>query len=174
MKEVIDVVDAHGNILEKLDRVSIHKKGLLHKLVQVMVFDPDGRLFVQQRALSKDRFAGYWEGSLSGHVQSGESFTQAAERELHEELGVCVSRKSLKKLVRFGFHKEDERVLVMLFVVKDYKAKLKLDKNEIKKGEFWTVKKLELELKGKKLFHPVFLKAWEEFKKSKEGTKDFI
>ncbi len=174
MKEVVDVVDAHDEIVGKAERDDVHDKGKLHRLVHVMLFDSDGRLFVQQRALSKDRYPGYWEGSLSGHVISGETAEEAAERELHEELGVCVTLKHLKKIIRFGLHEEDERVLTTLFVVKDFKGELRIDEEEVKTGEFWSMKKLESELKGKKLFHPVFKKALEELKAMKEPVVEFV
>jgi isopentenyl-diphosphate delta-isomerase type 1 len=174
MKEEIDLVDAHDNITGKADRAEAHKKGLLHRVVQVMLFDSDGRLFIQQRALSKDRFPGFWEGSLSGHVKADESYKAAAERELHEELGVCITPKHLKEILEFGLHEEDERVLAKLYIIKDFKSEWKLDEEEVKQGEFWTMKKLQSELKGKKLFHPLFLKALEELRAMKESLVEFV
>ena len=174
MKEAVDIVDAHDEIVGKADRTEAHKKGLLHRGVQVMLFDPDGRLFVQQRSLSKDMFPGYWEGSLSGHVKSGEAYKETAERELHEELGVCVTPKHLQEILHFGIHDDNERMLVALYVVKDYKGDITIDDEEVKSGEFWTIKKLETEMKGKKLFHPCFIKAFEDFKALKVNPKEFV
>lgn len=174
MKEEVDVVDAHSNVVGKAQRDDVHKKGLLHRVVQVMLFDADGRLFVQQRSASKDLFPGCLEGSLSGHVLSGESFRDAAERELHEELGVCVSPRHLKEILLFGLHEiEEERVLCNLFAIRDYKGEIKLDSEEVKSGDFWTMKKLASEMK-KRPFHPLFLKALAEFKAMGERTKDFL
>lgn len=173
MAEQLDIVDAHDDIIGKSSRVEAHRKGLLHRIAYVMLFDPDGRIFMQKRSSSKETYPGCWEGSLSGHVLSGETYKEAAERELHEELGACVSRKHLKNVIEFGFHGEEERALVTLFLVKDFKERIVLDEEEVSKGEFWTVKKLESELKKSK-FHPVFLKAWEELKTSKENVKEFI
>lgn len=173
MAEQLDIVDAHDDIVGKASRVEAHKKGLLHRIAYVMLFDPDGRIFMQKRSASKETYANCWEGSLSGHLLSGETYKEAAERELHEELGACVSRKHLKNIVEFGFNGEEERALVTLFLVKDFKENIELDEEEVSKGEFWTVKKLESEFKTKK-FHPVFLKAWEELKTSKENVKEFI
>ncbi|MEM3154873.1 MAG: NUDIX domain-containing protein [Candidatus Woesearchaeota archaeon] len=175
MKEEIDIVDAHDEIVGKADRSEAHKKGLLHRVVHVMVFDPDGRLFLQQRALSKDCYPGFWEGSLSGHVKSGETFKEAAERELHEELGVCAAPKRVKEVIKFGLHEAGERVLAELYALKDFKGEMTLDSEEVKFGEFWTMKKLEAEIKvGKKMFHPLFLKALNEFKAMKETAKEYL
>jgi isopentenyl-diphosphate delta-isomerase type 1 len=174
MKEDVDIVDAHDEVVGKADRAEAHRKGLLHRVIHVMVFDSDGRLFVQQRALTKDMYPGHWEGSLSGHVKSKEQFKDAAERELHEELGICVKRGHLKEVLEFGLHEEKERVLVKLYVVKDFKGEWKLDKEEVKEGDFWAVKKVEAELKGRKLFHPLFRKAFAELKAMKEPVVEFV
>jgi 8-oxo-dGTP pyrophosphatase MutT (NUDIX family) len=137
--EEVDVVDAHDNVVGKAKREEAHRKGLLHRVVFVMLFDADGRLYVQQRSLKKDLYPGFFEGSLSGHVLSGESFQEAAERELHEELGVCVSPRHLKDVVLFGFHDDEERVLVRLFAVKDFKLGIEPDtEGEVKSGKFPT------------------------------------
>lgn len=172
--EEVDIVDAHDNVIKKADRSVAHKNGLLHRVVHVMVFDPDGRLFMQQRALSKDVYPGHWEGSLSGHVLSGETPKQAAERELHEELGVCLTPKHFKKVLTFGLHADKERVLSTLYAVKDFKGDIKLDEEEIKQGEFWSLKKVEAELKGRKLFHPLFKKAFDDFKAMGEKAKEWL
>ena len=175
MKEEIDIIDAHDEIVGKSTRAEAHKKKLLHRNVYVMLFDPDGRLFMQKRASAKEFYANCWEGSLSGHVQSGETYKEAAERELFEELGVCVPPKMMKNIIEFGFHDENERVLITLFAVKDYKGEIQLDDEEVAAGEFWTIKKLEAEmLKGKELIHPAFRKAWDELKASKEKLQEFV
>ncbi len=173
MKEELDIVDAHDNLISKADRAVAHKKGLLHRVVQVMLFNPEGELFVQQRSLYKDMYPGHWEGSLSGHVMAGESYKEAAERELHEELGVCTGH--LKEVLEFGLHGDEERVLAKLYVVKDFKGDVKPDLEEVKTGDFWSLKKLESELKHNKLlFHPLFKKALEELKAMKEPVVEFV
>jgi len=166
MKEVLDIVDAHDNIVGKADRAEAHKKGLLHRGVQVFVFNSKGEIYIQQRSLNKDCFPGFWEASLSGHVQSGESCHEAAERELHEELGICVAPKQIKEIIKFGEHHDDDRLLMTLYVVKDFKGDVLRDEEEVKFGEFVSVKKLEAEMKKKeKFFHPSFLHAWKLYKK---------
>jgi len=174
MKEELDVVDAHDEIVGKASRDEVHKKGLLHRIVFVFLFDPEGRLYMQKRVASKDMYPNCWEGSLSGHVLSGETYKETAERELHEELGACVSGRHLREIIRFGNHDGNERVLVTLFAVKDFKEDITIDNEEVEKGEFWTVKKLEAELKKSANINPGFRKAWEEFKSLKEKTQEFV
>ena len=71
-----------------------HKRGEkitdgYHLTVHILLFDASGeRLLIQQRAACKDTFAGKWDITAAGSVQSGESSSLGAHRELLEELGI--------------------------------------------------------------------------------------
>jgi len=63
-----------------------HTKRLLHRVAAVLVFSEDGRLYVQVRnepGFRRDHTA-------AGHVDPGESYEQAAMREMEEEIGLQV------------------------------------------------------------------------------------
>ena len=172
MKE-IEIVDAHGEIVGSSTLKEAHSKGLLHRVAFVMLFDVDGRLFVQKRSPKSDLFPGMHEGSLTGHVEKGETIHYAASRELLEELGVVA--KGLKEVCSFGLHNKVERVLVSVFVMKDYKGKITLNKEEVYSGDFWPIEYLKSELKNNpSAFHPFFVRAWKEFCKFEDTTKEFV
>ena len=63
-------------------------------LVHACVFDSDGRMLIQQRQITKDRYPGCWDVSAGGFVSAGEESTQAVSRELSEELGLSVPESS--------------------------------------------------------------------------------
>jgi isopentenyldiphosphate isomerase len=56
--------------------------------VHVLIFNPQGEVFLQQRSLAKDLAPGLWDSSCSGHVDAGEDYDHSARRELGEELGL--------------------------------------------------------------------------------------
>ncbi|WP_295579727.1 NUDIX domain-containing protein [uncultured Oscillibacter sp.] len=56
-------------------------------VVHVCVFDRRGRLLIQQRAPGKRIWPGYWDVSVGGGVDAGETSRRGAEREFLEELG---------------------------------------------------------------------------------------
>lgn len=86
--EVLEIVDDNCRVIGRELRGEIHKRGLLHKAVYVWVFDPSGRLLLQQRSWDKKIGPGQWDLSAAEHLSPGESFHQAAERGLQEELGI--------------------------------------------------------------------------------------
>lgn len=60
-----------------------HQNGLLHSISVVYVFDSKNRLIVQKRSNT-----GQWDHSAAGHLNLGETYKNAAQRELIEELGI--------------------------------------------------------------------------------------
>ena len=73
-------------------RSEVHRLGLLHRAVHVLVFNSRGEIFLQKRSMTKDREPGKWDSSSSGHVDSGEDYDACAVRELREEIGLIVPK----------------------------------------------------------------------------------
>jgi isopentenyldiphosphate isomerase len=87
-EEIFDVVNEADTVVGQATRVEVHRRGLLHRAIHVLVFNPKGEVFLQKRSLRKDRHAGLWDSSASGHVDSGEDYDHCALRELNEEIGL--------------------------------------------------------------------------------------
>ena len=86
--EVLDLVDENDTVIGHANRRDIHRLGLRHRAVHILVFDMDDHLLLQKRALHKDINPGLWDTSAAGHVEMGESYDDAARRELLEELDI--------------------------------------------------------------------------------------
>lgn len=86
--ELLDVVNERDEVIGTERRSVIHALGLFHRAVHVLVFDPQGRVFLQLRAPWKDRHPNVWDSSASGHVDAAEGYDAAARRELAEELQI--------------------------------------------------------------------------------------
>lgn len=175
MTELLDIVNEHDELIGKASRKEVHDKNLLHRGVVVVVFDSDGKIFVQLRSIEKDRFPDCFEASMSGHVLSGELPSHAAVRELREELGINTTPSKLEEVVKFGINEHGERMWVTLFALKDFKGEIKLDEAEVVKGEFWPMSKInkEFESKNAKL-HPLFERVIAFLKDFKVSRRDFI
>jgi isopentenyl-diphosphate delta-isomerase type 1 len=87
-EEIFDVVDAHDQVIGQAPRSEVHAKGLSHRAVHIFVFNTQGKLLLQKRSPTKDEFPSRYTSSASGHLHSGESYREAACRELAEELGL--------------------------------------------------------------------------------------
>ena len=87
-EEIFDVVNARDEVIGRNTRAEVHRLGLMHRAVHVLVFNAAGRVFLQKRSMLKDRQPGLWDSSSSGHVDSGEDYDACAVREMREEIGL--------------------------------------------------------------------------------------
>jgi len=87
-EEILEVFDRHNRMVGQASRGSIHRLGLRHRSVGILVFDAAGQLYLQLRQGHKDCYPRHWDTSAAGHVSPGESYPAAAARELAEELGI--------------------------------------------------------------------------------------
>lgn len=86
-EEMFDVVNERDEVIDCRPRSEVHRLGLRHRAVHVLVFNEQGAVFLQKRSRSKDTFPGAWDSSAAGHLTVGETYDAAAVRELQEELG---------------------------------------------------------------------------------------
>ena len=91
-KKVV-VVDENDNVIGAEYMFDAIEKKMLRKVSRVFVFDQQGKILVQRRSASVVRPL-LLDQSVGGHVDEGETYYEAAERELMEELGLKV--KSIK------------------------------------------------------------------------------
>lgn len=81
--EQIDIVDENNNVIGTTDATTAHAQKLTHRIVGVFVFDEDENLYVQ----TGNKY-GKYDLSVGGHVRKGESYEEAAQREMLEEIGL--------------------------------------------------------------------------------------
>jgi len=80
-------VDDSDNIVGIMPIEEIIEKGLNRRASRVYVFDQSGKILIQKRSQYVMKPLKF-DLSMGGHVEVGESYLEAAERELFEELGI--------------------------------------------------------------------------------------
>jgi 16S rRNA (adenine1518-N6/adenine1519-N6)-dimethyltransferase len=83
-------------VIGQKTRAEVHSNQLLHRAVHVFVFNKRGQLLLQQRSMLKDAHPGVWDSSVSGHLDSGESYDSAAARELMEEMNILTETPAVE------------------------------------------------------------------------------
>lgn len=86
--ELVEEVDAAGTPLRVVTRAEVRARRLRHRCVFVLVRDADDRVLVQRRSPCKDLWPDRFDIGAGGVVNAGETFADAARRELAEELGI--------------------------------------------------------------------------------------
>lgn len=87
MNDYIVLVDENDKELGTEEKLSAHRMGLLHRAFSIFVFNRNGELLLQRRALSKYHCPGLWTNTCCSHPRPGETIGEAANRRLKEEMG---------------------------------------------------------------------------------------
>ena len=105
-RRLVELVDADGTPVGVCPVGEAHEPpGRLHRAFSVLLFDVDGRVLMQRRALTKSRFAGRWTNTCCSHPAPGEDVIASALRRLDEELGLRVG--ALREVGRFVYRAGD-------------------------------------------------------------------
>jgi isopentenyldiphosphate isomerase len=89
--ELVERVDDQDRLLGvAVGRRQAIREGWLHRVAVTVCRDERGRILVHRRSEQVSRFPGLHEVEVGGAVAVGETYEQAAARELTEELGVRV------------------------------------------------------------------------------------
>lgn len=141
--ELLEVLNGRGGVLGLRPRGECHgDPTLAHRAVHVLVVNPAGDVFLQKRSLRKKVQPGRWDSSAGGHLLPGESYEEAARRELEEELGVVPPASpppaagGLEHLHDYLWRSELETELVRTFLLR-HEGPFRLSRDEIEHGRFF-------------------------------------
>lgn len=157
-EEEVVLVDDENNVLGYMGKLEAHKTGLLHRAISVIVFNQKGEMLIQQRALTKYHWAGIWSNACCSHPRQGETFQQAAERRLFEELGFTTP---LKEAFHFIYKAHDassgltEHELDTVFIG-TYDGEFNFNKEEIHATKWLTMSELNHDMEQ----HPEQYSFW--------------
>jgi isopentenyl-diphosphate delta-isomerase type 1 len=159
MEEIFPLVDESGKVIGQAGRSECHSGGkALHPVVHLHVFNSQGDLLLQKRAMNKDIQPGKWDTSVGGHVDFGETVEAALFREVREELGM--ENFTPEFLQSYVFESNIERELVYTYKAV-YDGPFKPDEEEIDEIRFWSISEIKNNL-GKSVFTPNFENEFRE------------
>lgn len=158
-EEIFDVCNDRDEVIAQNTRREVHRLGLMHRAVHVLVFNNRGDVFLQKRSMTKDTFPGAWDSSASGHLDTGEDYDACAVREMYEELGIVLERPP-ERLFKIAASAEtgQEHVWVYRYVCE---GPFCLHPQEIERGEWFTVGQVDEALRNRpQAFASAFVMLW--------------
>ena len=135
-EEIFDVVNEQDEVIGRQSRREVHRLGLMHRAVHVLVFNASGQVFLQKRSMTKDRQPGLWDSSASGHVNTGEDYDTCAVRELREEIGLRLSAAP-KRLFKLAASAETDQEHVWVYRC-EAEGPFRLHPEEIERGGWFA------------------------------------
>ena len=134
-KELFVVVDKDDNIVDYRTRYDCHHdKSLIHRSIGVVLFNDKGEILLQKRSMLKDTHPGFYTLSVSGHVTKGQTYEEAALREMQEEIGI---QTELTFAVKFLSELEIETEMDMIFTGK-HNGPFRIAKDEVDEVQFFS------------------------------------
>jgi len=139
--ELFYQVDKNDKVLGSISRKLAHSnKQNIHRSVGIFILNEKNEMLMQKRSQQKDMDAGTWSYAVAGHVTYGQTYKQAAIRELKEELNIKADIKFItKKLVKT---KNETEYSYFYQARISSKTPLRLDRNEIDKSKWVKLDKL--------------------------------
>jgi isopentenyldiphosphate isomerase len=95
----IPLINEKGDTIGSEERYIVHRDGLLHPEVFVLIRLPNGKFVFQKRSLTKETHPGKLTFSVSGHIELDQTIEQAAINELKEETGI---EEKIENLIYLG------------------------------------------------------------------------
>jgi isopentenyl-diphosphate delta-isomerase len=89
--ELLDIVNEQDQVIGQSYRSEVYAaKSVNFRAINGFIINDEGQLWIPRRTLNKRLFPLCLDASVGGHVESGESYEQAFEREIAEELNLDI------------------------------------------------------------------------------------
>lgn len=139
--ELFYLVDKDDRVLGSVTRRETNlDETKIHRAVQVVISNRQGKILLQRRSLKKDKLRGFWTVTASGHVTYGQTYTEAAERELQEEVGLITDLSFVTKVLTTF---TDEQEYNAIFTGTSDETNIKFDKDEVTQVKWVSKKQLK-------------------------------
>lgn len=134
-EDLVDVVDEFDRVERVVTREVMRRENLRHRGVGVAVLDSSDRLLIHRRADDKDVWPGYWDMAVGGVLAAGESYADAAQREMDEEIGIFVP--SLHFIGEERYEDDDVKVIAHCFIAR-YDGDIVFNDGEVAEARWVT------------------------------------
>lgn len=155
---IIDTVDRTDTPIGRIDRAEVFQKHANFRVSHVLVFNSKRELLLQKLALTRNRNPGAWGSSVASYLFSSETYRQAAERRMAQELGI-----SAFSLVSLGkTEMVDDGCLKFIGVFESFNdGPFSYDPSHIDRIEFAAISAIRRMIKtGERVFTPTFLRVF--------------
>jgi len=142
------LVDKNDKPLGLRDKTECHLgKGILHRAFSVFVFNKD-RVLLQQRSSEKFLWPLYWTNTCCSHPLPEESYKQAAQRRLKEEMGfVCAVQKIGAFQYQASYKDKGSENEVCAVLRGEYNGEVSADPKEVAAWKWVDFKELKKDVK---------------------------
>jgi len=119
IEEILDLVDDNDNVIGQMARNDVYKRGLKNfRVINVFLKNDKAELWIPRRTAQKSLFPLHLDLSTGGHVESGESYDEAMQREVLEEINLDVNTVEYTTLGHLKPNEHDVSAFMKVYEIK--------------------------------------------------------
>lgn len=158
MQEVI-LIDIFDNEIGVAEKMEAHQNAMLHRAFSLFIVH-EGKMLIQQRALSKYHSPGLWANACCSHPWTNASLNECVKIRAKEELGIEISDP--QELFDFIYFSQYDNGLSEYeldhVLIGDYDGEFNINKDEINDIQWIEIDELAIDLvKSPKKYSTWFL-----------------
>jgi isopentenyldiphosphate isomerase len=161
----LDRVDAADRRVGRVRRRDVFEEKAGFRVAHVFLFDPAGRLLLQQLSPQRERHPMLWGSSVAGYLHRQEDYAAAAQRRLKEELALELP---LTKHGSFRMVDEGAAKFVALFTAVGENPAI-AEPGHIHRLEWWGLAALDEALRADpSRFTPTFQRVYAFYRRTRD------
>jgi len=156
MTEFLDIVNDKDEVVGNASYDEVYQKKLPHRIVHIFIFNDKGEMALHLRSKQKSFCPLHWSTPVGGHVQSSETYEQAALREFKEELGTAARIEFAYKDI---YITPDERKIMKFLATfnASFNGPFEINPEEVERVEFFSLQTIKNMIANGEKFHPELL-----------------
>lgn len=116
--ELLDIVDQEDRVIGQMMRSEVYRNKMSNfRAINAFLINDEGQLWIPRRVASKKLFPLSLDASVAGHVGAGETYEQAFERELMEEIGLNLKNVTWKYIGPMTPYEHGTSAFIRLYVI---------------------------------------------------------
>lgn len=121
--ELLDLVDENDNVVGTAMRSEVYLKDFKNiRVVNVFIVNSKGEIWFPRRVASKKFFPLCLDMSVGGHVGSGETYEEALEHEVRDEVNIDIEKTPYKLLGKLSPYENDISAFMRVYEIRSDKV----------------------------------------------------
>lgn len=118
MEELLDIVNEHDQVIDQRFRSEIYAQQMTSfRVINGFLINKQGELWIPRRSADKKLFPLCLDASVGGHVMAGETYQEAFERELQEELNLDAKQMRYQMIAKLTPHRDNVSAFMHLYLI---------------------------------------------------------
>ena len=119
MDEILDIVNEHDQVIGQKSRSEVYAQNMTNfRVINGFVINNEKQLWIPRRTAHKRLMPLHLDCSVGGHVEAGETYQMAFERELKEELNLDAANVDYQMIGSMNPHQDAVTAFMQVYIIK--------------------------------------------------------